>query len=73
MLVSSIQLLYIILMTGLFQKDVSKKYSDTGLRVFVTLGPTLTLRDRSHAPGPGHGEYISSGYAKLDPSWHLVY
>ena len=33
----------------------------------------LTLRDRSHAPGPGHGEYISSGYAKLDPARPLVY
>ena len=43
------------------QRDVSKKYSETGLRVFVTLGPTPYSRDRSHVLGPGHGEYISSG------------
>ena len=39
------------------QKDKSKEYSGTGPRVFVTLGPTLTPRDRSQALGPGLGEY----------------
>ena len=41
------------------QKDISKKYSETGPRVIVTLGRPLTPQDLSHALRPGPGEYAS--------------
>ena len=37
-------------------KDILRKYSGTGTRVIVTMGPPLTPRDRSHALRTGPGE-----------------
>ena len=49
-----------------FKKIYEKKYSGTGPRAIVTLGPTLTPRDRSHALRTGPGEYGSVSFKILE-------